>query len=61
MQSLSKFQWYFSQRNRMNRAKICMELQKTLNSQSKCEKNKAGDTMFLHFKLYYKALWVVLS
>ena len=42
-------------RNRTNNPKICMESQKTPNSQAISTKNKAGSFMFLDFKLYYKA------
>ena len=44
-------------RNRTENTKICMETQKTLNSQTHLEKeDKAGGIRHLNFQLYYKAM-----
>ena len=43
-------------RNRKNNLKICMEPQKTLNSQSNLEKEQTGDIKHPDFKLYYKVI-----
>ena len=40
MQSLSSYQWYFFYRARTNNITICMEIQKTSNSQSNLEKEE---------------------
>ena len=43
-------------RTRTNSLKICMETQKTSNSQNNLEKkNRAGGVMLPHFRLHYKA------
>ena len=45
----------FFHRNRTKNSKICMEPQKTLNSQNSLEeKQKVGDLMISDFKLYQK-------
>ena len=57
MQSLSNYQWHAFYITRTKNLKICMETQKTLNSQSNLEKKKNGDggIRLLDFRLYYKA------
>ena len=56
LKAVFEYQQYFSQNQ--NNPKICMEPQKTSNSQSNLEKekNKAGSITLLGFKLYYKAV-----
>ena len=55
MQSLSSYQQYFH-RTRTNNFTICMEIQKTLNSQSNLEKEEWNWRINLpDFRLYYKA------
>ena len=44
MQFLSKFQWYFLQKKKIN-LKICIESQKTLNTQGNLKENKGGGIM----------------
>ena len=45
MQSLSRLQFFFFYRNRKNNPKICMEPQKTLNSQSNLKSKARGITL----------------
>ena len=46
-------------RTRTNNFKICMELQKTLKSQTILrKKTKAGSTMLPDFKVYYKGIGI---
>ena len=47
----------FFHKNRTENTKICMETQKTLNSQTNFEQEgKAGGIRLLNFQLYYTAI-----
>ena len=45
-------------RTRTNNSKICMETQKTLNSQKNLEKEQRWRYMLPDFKLYYRAILI---
>ena len=56
MQSLTKFQWHFFQRNRTISSKICLGPLKTSDTQTILKKNNKAEVSCSMIKLYYKAI-----